>query len=162
MPCTGSFADAYDFASFWCIAGLDTGVDDSGLTGQAFLTDTTADFAFACDKFVRNLFSQSMPDDLVDPVVSKMCDAPPEIAIASMRDIPDYDLAAALSDVDLPIRCLNSQKYPTNLEVNRKYAKDYDVKTLMGSGHFPMFEVPDAFKLVLVKEVDVLSGRASE
>jgi hypothetical protein len=33
-----------DFAAFWCVAGLDTGVDNSGLTGQAFLTDTTVNF----------------------------------------------------------------------------------------------------------------------
>jgi len=44
MPCTGSFADAYDFATFWCIAGLDTGVDDSGGAGNAFLTDSTSNF----------------------------------------------------------------------------------------------------------------------
>lgn len=44
MPCNGPWADAYDFASFWCVAGLDTGVDDSGLAGQAFLTDTTVNF----------------------------------------------------------------------------------------------------------------------
>ena len=44
MTCTGAFADAYDFATFWCVAGLDTGVDDSGGAGNAFLTDTTADF----------------------------------------------------------------------------------------------------------------------
>ena len=44
MPCTGAFASVYDFATFWCVAGLDTGVDDSGLAGQAFLTDTTANF----------------------------------------------------------------------------------------------------------------------
>jgi hypothetical protein len=44
MPCTGAFADAYDFASFWCLAGLDTGVDDSGGAGNAFLTDSTSDF----------------------------------------------------------------------------------------------------------------------
>lgn len=44
MPCTGPFSDAYDFASFWCLGGMETGVDNSGLLGQAFLTDTTADF----------------------------------------------------------------------------------------------------------------------
>lgn len=44
MPCTSSFADAYDFASFWCLAGLDTGVDDSGGAGNAFLTDSTSNF----------------------------------------------------------------------------------------------------------------------
>jgi len=44
MPCTGAFADSYDFASFWCLAGLDTGVDDSGGAGNAFLTDSTSNF----------------------------------------------------------------------------------------------------------------------
>jgi len=44
MPCAGAFADAYDFATFWCLAGLDTGVDDSGGAGNAFLTDSTSNF----------------------------------------------------------------------------------------------------------------------
>lgn len=44
MPCTGAYADAYDFATFWCVGGLETGVDNSGGAGNAFLTDTTEDF----------------------------------------------------------------------------------------------------------------------
>jgi hypothetical protein len=44
MPCTGAFSDAYDFATFWCVAGLDTGIDDSGAAGNAFLTDSTSNF----------------------------------------------------------------------------------------------------------------------
>jgi hypothetical protein len=44
MACTGPWATAYDFATFWCVAGLDVGMDDSGLAAQAFLTDTTANF----------------------------------------------------------------------------------------------------------------------
>ena len=44
MPCNGAYADSYDFATFWCVAGLDTGVDDSGGAGNAFLTDSTSNF----------------------------------------------------------------------------------------------------------------------
>ena len=44
MPCVGAYADSYDFATFWCVAGLDTGLDDSGGAGNAFLTDSTSNF----------------------------------------------------------------------------------------------------------------------
>ena len=44
MACTGAYATVLDFAAFWCVAGLDTGVDNSGGVGNAFLTDTTANF----------------------------------------------------------------------------------------------------------------------
>lgn len=47
MTCTGRFAEAWQFASFFCIKSLLVGYDDSGTAfpaTNAFLTDTAASF----------------------------------------------------------------------------------------------------------------------
>ena len=44
MPCDIAYATAYDFAVFWCLQVPYVGFDDSGGTGNAFLTDTLANF----------------------------------------------------------------------------------------------------------------------
>ena len=44
MACTGRYAEAWEFASFWCVGPILTGVDNSGGAGNAFLTDTWVDF----------------------------------------------------------------------------------------------------------------------
>jgi hypothetical protein len=44
MGCTGAFAFAWQYISFWCTGAILTGRDNSGLLGQILLTDTTANF----------------------------------------------------------------------------------------------------------------------
>ena len=41
MACTGSYASAWEFASFFCTTSLLLGTDNSGGAGNAFLTDST-------------------------------------------------------------------------------------------------------------------------
>ena len=38
---------------------------------------------------------------------------------------------------------------PTNLEINRKYAPQFDVVIIKGSGHYPMLEDPARFNELL-------------
>ena len=44
MGCSGTYSTAWDFASFWCIAGIVAGLDDSAAGPNLFLTDSTVDF----------------------------------------------------------------------------------------------------------------------
>jgi len=44
MGCTGRYSAAWEFASFWCIGAILSGVDRSGGGPNAFLTDTQVDF----------------------------------------------------------------------------------------------------------------------
>jgi pimeloyl-ACP methyl ester carboxylesterase len=38
---------------------------------------------------------------------------------------------------------------PTNLEINRKYAPQFEVVIIKGSGHYPMLEDPTQFNELL-------------
>lgn len=47
MACTSRYAEAWEFIAFWCRSAVLKGADDSGGAGNAFLTDTGADFQTA-------------------------------------------------------------------------------------------------------------------
>jgi hypothetical protein len=49
----------------------------------------------------------------------------------------------------VPIRAINGDLNPTNLEVNRKYAPQFDAVIIKGSGHYPMLEKPERFNELL-------------
>ncbi len=44
MACTDAYAEAWEYAAFFCIEGILTGVDDSGGAANAALSDSTATF----------------------------------------------------------------------------------------------------------------------
>ena len=66
-----------------------------------------------------------------------------------MRGVFKYDAAPALKDIKVPIRAINADRVPTNLEVNRKYAPQFDVVIIKGTGHYPMLEDPARFNAML-------------
>lgn len=64
MGCTGRYATAFDFGTFWCLERLVVGYDDSGLAGQPVLLDAGAAFlsreGIAADMIIRNVTDGSM------------------------------------------------------------------------------------------------------
>jgi len=59
------------------------------------------------------------------------------------------DLVPALKEVKVPIHAINADMNPTNLEINRKYAPQFEVVIIKGSGHYPMLEDPTHFNELL-------------
>jgi hypothetical protein len=47
MTCSGRYANAWAYASFWCVGSLITGLDDSGGAGNPALQDLSAKFVNA-------------------------------------------------------------------------------------------------------------------
>lgn len=123
------------------------------------LAEFEADFAGTCDSLVRGYFF--LPDsdpDLVDRVASGMCDAQPEVALTIWKQFLEWDFPKLMSAVDLPLRCINATYEETKVEVNRKYARDYEVLLIEDTGHFPMLERPDEFNRLLAEVVEELTG----
>jgi pimeloyl-ACP methyl ester carboxylesterase len=118
----------------------------------AFLDGLKLDFIATCDSFVRSMFREHADDDLMDHVAADMCGGPGEIGTALIQDYANYDLASAMQAAGIPIRCINADKWPTNVEANRKYA-DFDAVILTGYGHFLMQEAPDELNRALIETV---------
>jgi|SRR5215211_4463093 len=96
-------------------------------------------------------FSPSTPAAVKTRIINDATSRPPETAIAIFVAIFAYDQAAGLKEIKVPVRAINSDRVPTNLEVNRKYAPQFDVAIIKGVGHYPMLEEPARFNQLLTE-----------
>ncbi len=120
---------------------------------EQLLTPYRSDFAGTTDQFVRSMFPPTADSALVDRVASDMASAPQEIALGAMEQYLQYDFVTALGDVQLPVRCVNSDAYPTNVEGNSQVAVSFNAKIMPGTGHFLHMENPVAFNGLLRETV---------
>jgi len=94
-------------------------------------------------------FSPTTPQAVKDRILGDINSRPPQTAIAILRGVFAYDAAPALKEIKAPIRAINADRVPTNLEVNRKYAPQFDAVIIKGTGHYPMLEAPAQFNALL-------------
>jgi pimeloyl-ACP methyl ester carboxylesterase len=116
---------------------------------DALLDALARDFVPACRTFVGSIFGAAAAPELVARVQGKMCAARPEIALPVLRAVVAWDHARALEAVRAPVRCIQGDKLPTNLEANRRHHRDFDVLVIPGTGHFPQLESPEDFDRAL-------------
>jgi pimeloyl-ACP methyl ester carboxylesterase len=137
------------------VVGVDT-LHDADETSNPEVLDLLGslekDFTKNCDGFVRSMFGEGTDGALIDHIASDMCSGPGEIGTALLRGYVAFDLAAAMRSAGVPIRCVNADKWPTNVEANREYA-DFDAVILPKVGHFLMQEAPDELNSALVEIV---------
>lgn len=111
-----------------------------------------ADYKGAVTGFVNQLlFSPSTPVAVKNRIISDVTSRPPELAIPILEGILAYDPIPALRETKVPIRAINADMNPTNLEINRKYAPQFDVVIIKGTGHYPMLEDPKRFNELLTE-----------
>ncbi len=107
------------------------------------------DFVGTCDGFVRGMFVDGTDPDLIGGVVTDMCGGPEEVGLELMRVYGDYDWPRGFADAGVPIRSINADLWPTDLEGNRQVA-DYDLTVFPGYGHFLMQEAPEELTKALI------------
>jgi len=111
------------------------------------------DFVAATKEFVKGLFPVNADSSLVQMIAEDMASAPPNIALASFRSLFKFDEAANFHKINVPVRFINSDKFPTNFEAAKRHIKDFDLKIIEGVGHFPMLEKPDEFNKALKETI---------
>lgn len=138
------------------LVGVDTLNDlDEEVTQEQFeemLSPVREDFAGSTKNFVQTMFVPDSDPALVEKIVADMSSGPPEVGIASFKANFDYwanDLRNAALEVKAPLTCINSDKYPSNPEGNRKYNPSFKLKIMNGVGHFVMLEDPETFNRIL-------------
>jgi pimeloyl-ACP methyl ester carboxylesterase len=121
------------------------------------------DFAKGTESFLRTwMFTPKTDAKLVEKIVKVMSSAPPEVGIRSFEGMFKQDLLAVLKEVKVPIRCINADKLPTNIEAGKRHAVSFAVKIMKGVGHFLHMEDPETFNRLLeetVKELIELSKK---
>jgi len=124
---------------------LDPDLDFGAIGWDEIMKAYRQDFAGTCDTFVRSMFLEDAPQELVDRVQKDMCSAPREIALSLLDLFPEYDEPKALGAAGVPIRSINAAVFPTNVDAFNRYVDDYDVAVMEGVGHLLMAEKPEEF-----------------
>ena len=123
---------------------------------NGFVAALKADFAGVTTNSVRSMFVAGADADLVEQVVSDMSSAPPGVGASAMRGLMSFDLIKALKGLDVPIRCINSDRRSTDVPAARKHAASFDLKIVKGVGHFVMLEAPEEFNTLLAETIEEL------
>lgn len=139
------------------VIGVDT-FQDFGETfteeqQKQWLAGFQANFPAVTDQFVRSMFAAGADTALVERIAADMASAPPEVGIGAMKNMLRYDPAPAVREIEVPIRGVNADKWPTNVEGNRKLAASFDVKFMPGRGHFVQLEDPATFNKLLEETI---------
>jgi len=116
---------------------------------EQFLSALEQDFPATCDQFVRSMFVEGAEATLVDEVAQDMCSGPGEVGAALLPAYMAFDFPEAFAQAGVPIRAINADKWPTDVDGNRELA-DFDLTLLEGYGHFLMQEAPDELSQAMV------------
>jgi pimeloyl-ACP methyl ester carboxylesterase len=95
------------------------------------------------------LFAPGTPAAVKERVLSQAIAMPLELGMPIIRAASLYDPIPTLRTIKVPIRAINSDLSPTNLEGNRKHAPQFDAVIMKGVGHYPMLEDPVRFNELL-------------
>jgi pimeloyl-ACP methyl ester carboxylesterase len=146
------------------VIGVDT-FQDFGETfaeeqQKQWLAAFQANFTGVTDQFVRSMFAAGADTALVDRIAADMASSPPEVGIGAMKNMLRYDPAPAVGEIKVPIRGINADKWPTNVDGNKKLAASFDVKFMPGRGHFVQLEDPATFNRLLDETIaEIAKGK---
>jgi pimeloyl-ACP methyl ester carboxylesterase len=125
------------------------------------LAPFSADFIGETRRLVtESLFPRDANATLVKKVAYDMSLEPPRVAIASMRSLLSFDLAALLPTIHVPVYAINSDLAPTDAARIRRVLPGFTLDVLRHSSHFPMLEAPARFNPLLLKDIAALAQRA--
>jgi pimeloyl-ACP methyl ester carboxylesterase len=145
------------------VIGVDT-FQDFGETipedrQKQWLSAFEANFPTVTDQFVRSMFAAGADSALVERIASDMASEPAAVGIGAMKNMLCYDPAPAAREIKAPIRGINADKFPTNVEGNRKFAPSFAVKFMPGRGHFVQLEDPATFNKLLEETIaEIVKG----
>jgi len=129
--------------------------EEARARGAAYRTD----FRGACAEMCQALFHPGEHLDLQAWALKIMLTMDQEVVARIMEGLAGYDLGAAFRRAGVPIRAINGDLWPTEIEANRKVMPDFDAVIMKGAGHYPMLERPDEFNRILTGVVNGLAAR---
>jgi pimeloyl-ACP methyl ester carboxylesterase len=119
------------------------------------------DFKAAMKTFVGEMLGKDMKPELKKWIIDDMSSAPSDIAINTFEQyvdkLRDRKIAKEFQEIKVPVRCVNADLWPMNIEGNRKYMKSFDVKIMKGAGHFVMLERPEEFNKLLEQSIEEIT-----
>jgi pimeloyl-ACP methyl ester carboxylesterase len=109
-----------------------------------------ADYKGTTTQFMnQRLFAPNTPAAVRERMLAGALSTPPEVAIPSIRAVLTYDAQPAFAAMKMPVRAINSDLNPTNVDGNQKVLPGFQAVIMKGVGHYPMLEDPARFNELL-------------
>lgn len=105
------------------------------------------------------LFSKSTDSLVKQRVLGDISRADSTIAVDCLERAGKYKTLSKLISFRNPIYLINSDVTPTDTKAFKKYAIDFKIFILHGTGHYPMIESPDEFNNLLGKALNLISSK---
>ena len=119
---------------------------------DAVFKQMQADFKTATTNLLNQFFfSPTTPAAVKERIINETIAQKPEVVLPILKAVFSYDAAPGLREVKVPIRAINADRVPTDVTANRKYAPQFDVVIIKGTGHYPMLEDPARFNQMLAE-----------
>jgi pimeloyl-ACP methyl ester carboxylesterase len=142
------------------------GVDTFQLIDQRFGTEEIGqraemfgrDYAGSLKIMVGMLFHKDADPAIVADSEKRMSGTSPATAKAMFLGMAGYDMGSAVRRLRAPLRAINGDLFPTDIEANRKAKPDFDAVVMIHMGHYPMLERPAEFNKLVAGMVAGLLG----
>lgn len=140
------------------LVGVDT-LQDMGRTWseeekEQFYGPLEADFKGNTPAFIGMMFPETADPELVETVVRDIASMPREVGLSAMRELMKFSDEEHVRQIEAPIKCVNADLWPTNVERNRELAPGFELSLMKGFGHFIMLEGPDEFNRRLEQMIE--------
>ena len=126
---------------------------DEQLAGMLAAMD--ADFSGTVEGLVRGSFFLPTSDPaLIDQIASDMGAAPAAAGIGAFGGFARWfneEVVQTLADIDVPIRLINSDYRPTNVDAGQALTASFEAVLMSGVGHFVMQEDPAQFNAIMAE-----------
>jgi pimeloyl-ACP methyl ester carboxylesterase len=112
-----------------------------------------ADYAGGLRAMVDALFHRDADPAIRADSERRMARTSPETAYHMFLCFAGYDVAAAARRMQVPLRAVNGDIYPTDFEAIRRIRPDFDAFIMAHMGHYPMLEQPEEFNRLLARMI---------
>lgn len=121
------------------------------------------DFRVSARAFVEQMMVKDTNPELKKWIIDDVSSAPSNVAISAFEEyaakLDDKKMANTFKGIKAPVRCVNTDLWPTNIEANRRYMSSFDVAIMKGVGHCLMLERPDEFNKLLNRSIKEIISR---
>ena len=126
---------------------------------QFMYSNYRKDFKSAVEDILpQYLFVEETPAIIKNQLQNEFIQNDSELAINALKPLYEMDIRKIAKLVNIPVRAINSDATPTKIENNQKYFKNYNYRTIVGTGHYPMLEKPDEFNNILTELIEELTA----
>ena len=115
------------------------------------------DYAGSLREMVRQLFHKDTDPTILADAEQRMARTSPEAARSMFLSLAGYKPSESACRLAVPLRAINGDLYPTDIESVRRIKPDFEVILMKHMGHYPMLEQPKEFDRLISEVVESLT-----